>query len=432
MTWSLVPSFAKRTSRGRKTNRPPQRSLLGIEFLEDRCVPNATFTVTNLSGDPNLMGSLPNEVAAANAAGGTNTVVFQHGLTGQIDLTKTLQVGKPTGSVTIEGAGAQIQITGVTAGNLLQTNGIVFLDDLTITGAHGSGVYNPAGANSLTITNSTLSLNSTNNYGGGVDNRAVLFMVNDTVAFNHANKGGGISNGAGATAANATLINCTIANNSVGGNAADGGGIFNNNTATLNMVNSILYNPNSGAATPFDVAGTINNAQANQFFSNQGNIANNLGGNAFGSNPNLGPLQNNGGPTDTMIPGSPIKGVSSSIIGSIPTTDQRGIARGAGVTIGAVQSSQPGGGASNGGGGPGSTNGGGGQGSTPPTLLKPFLLAFLDELFHGVETVNSNGTETVTESFFGSPLFVSIYDSSGHLSSVTFDGMNVTSYFLGL
>jgi hypothetical protein len=49
----------------------------------------------------------------------------------------------------------------------------------------------------------------------------------------------------------------------------------------------------------------------------------------------------------------------------------------------------------------------------------------------GVETMNDNGTETITDSFFGIPLLVSTFGSSGHLESVDlFGSINVTFLFL--
>ena len=65
----------------------------------------------------------------------------------------------------------------------------------------------------------------------------------------------------------------------------------------------------------------------------------------------------------------------------------------------------------------------------PPALHTPALLALLDALLHGVEAVNGNDTETVTDSLFGIPLLVSTYDGSGDLTSVTLFGINVTSLF---
>jgi hypothetical protein len=65
----------------------------------------------------------------------------------------------------------------------------------------------------------------------------------------------------------------------------------------------------------------------------------------------------------------------------------------------------------------------------PPVLKTPFLLHLFDLLLGGVETINANDTETMTDSLFGIPLLVSNYDSSGNLTSVTFLGFNVTFLF---
>jgi hypothetical protein len=68
--------------------------------------------------------------------------------------------------------------------------------------------------------------------------------------------------------------------------------------------------------------------------------------------------------------------------------------------------------------------------TAPPVLQVPPLLAWFDSLLGGIETVNSNGTETIADSFFSIPLFVSTYDSSGHLLSVTLYGINITFFFV--
>jgi hypothetical protein len=49
-----------------------------------------------------------------------------------------------------------------------------------------------------------------------------------------------------------------------------------------------------------------------------------------------------------------------------------------------------------------------------PALDVPPLLALLDSLLGGFETLNGNGTETVTDTLFGMTLIVSTYDSSGN------------------
>lgn len=64
-----------------------------------------------------------------------------------------------------------------------------------------------------------------------------------------------------------------------------------------------------------------------------------------------------------------------------------------------------------------------------PALSVPSLLGFFDQLLHGIETVNANGTTTVTDSLFGLPLLVSTFGASGQLESVLFLGINVTFLF---
>jgi len=64
-------------------------------------------------------------------------------------------------------------------------------------------------------------------------------------------------------------------------------------------------------------------------------------------------------------------------------------------------------------------------------LNVPPLLAFVDSLLGGVETINGNGTETITDRFFGIPLLVSTFNSQGNLVSVDlFGSINVTFLFL--
>src|SRR5262249_16387059 len=61
--------------------------------------------------------------------------------------------------------------------------------------------------------------------------------------------------------------------------------------------------------------------------------------NLIGGDPRLGPLQNNGGPTDTMapLPGSPA--LNAGDPDQLGVADQRGVLRSGGVNIGAYQAS---------------------------------------------------------------------------------------------
>jgi probable HAF family extracellular repeat protein len=66
---------------------------------------------------------------------------------------------------------------------------------------------------------------------------------------------------------------------------------------------------------------------------------------------------------------------------------------------------------------------------TPPSLNVPPLLTFIDSLLAGIETVNADGTATVTDSLFGFPLLVATFDASGNLESVILFGIDVTLLF---
>jgi hypothetical protein len=50
-------------------------------------------------------------------------------------------------------------------------------------------------------------------------------------------------------------------------------------------------------------------------------------------------------------------------------------------------------------------------------------------LLRAVETINANGTETITDYLFGLPLLVATFDDSGNLVSVDLFGFDVTFLF---
>ncbi len=66
--------------------------------------------------------------------------------------------------------------------------------------------------------------------------------------------------------------------------------------------------------------------------------------------------------------------------------------------------------------------------SSSPVLNVPPLLALLDSLLGTVETVNANGTETITASLFGILLVESLYDESGNLVGASLFGINLPNW----
>jgi hypothetical protein len=344
-----------------------------LELLESRCLPS-TLTVANTSdsgvaGD----GSLRGEIAAANSSG--DQIVFAGSVAGKtitldpakgpLDINKALTIDGANNGITVNGAGHEVFL--IDAGNAVVISG------LTITGGSalaGGGIDN---AGSLTLSNSTVTGNHAGGGGGGIQNGGTMIMSGDTVNDNTAGPfgGGGIGNTGHLTIINCTIAanqslqgggianggvlligNSTVAFNTVTGAGADGGGIYTVGAGSqLDLLNTIVFNLNSGAATKNhdDVVGVIDQAQGD-LFGNSVSIApgGDLGSNQFNKDPLLGPLQNNGGPTATMalLPGSQAidHGVSTSLIPflTVPAFDQRGDPRPANsIDIGAFQTQPP-------------------------------------------------------------------------------------------
>jgi hypothetical protein len=192
----------------------------------------------------------------------------------------------------------------------------------------GGAIYNTEGT--LTVSNCILSGNSATSPGGGIisvggalanfDGR--LTVSNSTLSGNSATggDGGGIGNEGGLSTL--TVTNCTLSGNS----AMTGGGIDNQGAppGTVTALDTIIAG--NTASTGPDVNGQLTSLGHNL-------IGNTSGGSGFVAsdllnvNPQLGPLQDNGGPTQTMalLPGSPA--IDAGDDTGAPASDQRGFAR---------------------------------------------------------------------------------------------------------
>jgi predicted outer membrane repeat protein len=140
---------------------------------------------------------------------------------------------------------------------------------------------------------------------------------------------------------NLAIVACTIVSNTAGwsfppGFAGVGGGVWASGAAALDDLIALNTLAVSGV-TGSDVFGSMNSLGHNLIGS--GSTGFTAPGDLVGTNPNLGPLANNGGPTWTMalLPGSPAIDAGSAV--GTPATDQRGVARpqGPGVDIGAFE-----------------------------------------------------------------------------------------------
>jgi len=211
----------------------------------------------------------------------------------------------------------------------------------TATGSssEGGGISNREGT--VRIIDSTLSDNSATLAGGAIysGESAVLKIINSTLSHNSAEKGGGIFSGNTAIGST-SLFNVTITNNFTTSPPDTGGGIFSNN-GSVSLQNTIVAgnrdpdapdcaSANNGVFVSggYNLIGDATGCNFNPVLGDQ------VGTSAAPIDPILGPLQGNGGPTQThaLLTGSPAidRGNPSGCIdekGNPLTQDQRGAPR---------------------------------------------------------------------------------------------------------
>ncbi|MEY2511173.1 MAG: hypothetical protein QOE26_1936 [Verrucomicrobiota bacterium] len=185
-----------------------------------------------------------------------------------------------------------------------------------------------------TLDNCTFANNTASNGGGGIFNQnGALLLTNCTLANNTASQtGGGIHNQGDGNgfAGIATVTSSTFSRNA----APNGGGIYNTGTNAGNsfvqLGNTILYSTGAdlGANLVNDGSGTSITSSGYNLSSDNGGGFLTAAGDQKNINPQLGALQDNGGPTKTMalLPNSPAQDQGKNFSG--PTaTDQRGLPR---------------------------------------------------------------------------------------------------------
>ena len=230
------------------------------------------------------------------------------------------------------------------------------LDRVSIEGngaRFGGGIGNER-VGTLTLTNSTIANNESNQNGGGISTDGVFTGTNVTISGNNATGSGGaiVTAGRNATGATLTLNSSTVTDNTDG----DSNGLlffggYGPTTATFN--NTIIDSDILGVGdnTPF---GPITLSGDNNLFSGADPGFTGGAANLFSQSAMLGPLADNGGPTQThaLLAGSPAIDAGDNDLavdaeGNPLATDQRGgastrifddpTALGSGVDIGAFE-----------------------------------------------------------------------------------------------
>lgn len=257
--------------------------------------------------------------------------------------------------------------TGETGAGILNA-GTLTLRESVVTGnsglGSGGGIYN---SNALTVVRTTISDNNGSGGGGGIFNlRGALTVRNSTLSGNSARSGGGIdAYGDGNGGGTVTIENSTISGNS--GSTTSGGGILNessnvsvknstitNNRAPVGQGGGIASRKN-GTVSPApstEVSSSIVSANRDANTGGAGTDVDDTGGgdftsggynligtgNATGSfdqigdqtgvtDPKLGPLADNDGPTRTHLPASDSPAIDKGKDFTTLSTDQRGALR---------------------------------------------------------------------------------------------------------
>ena len=320
---------------------------------------SVTGRLTQGGGIYNKYGfvSLTNSSVSGNSTTGYNG----HGGgifidTARISLTDSTVSGNITAGENSNGGGIYARLS-LGLGSDLNPSG-VFLINSTVSGnstygssSNGGGIF----AINTSVANSTVSGNNTlgNSSSGGGIFANFLSVSNSTVSGNTVS--GDYSNGGGIFAASGdiSLTNSTVTRNSSSGN---GGGIsLRENTFVdehLTLINSIVSgNTDNGTAPDLFSPGDVSNGLMVEHSligdTTGSGITGSTGtGNILNQAALLGPLADNDGPTDThaLLPGSP---AIDAGFGSDLASDQRGLpfvrsfddsgSPGTGVDIGAFE-----------------------------------------------------------------------------------------------
>jgi hypothetical protein len=206
-------------------------------------------------------------------------------------------------------------------------------------GGLGGAIYHHTdtpGMMPLTLTNSTISNNKAGWGGGGMFwYGSPVTMINVTVAGNQALNS--LCGGIAANGVSGTIASSTIANNQANDAASFGGALVGGGSLTIQ--DTILSGNTAGnewnpvSCTDTAAGGAHDLQYPPKEASGQADKPCVTG--VTMADPLLGPLQDNGGPTQTMalMPGSPAIGAGSGC----PMTDQRGQPRTGACDIGAYQ-----------------------------------------------------------------------------------------------
>ncbi|MBF0634171.1 MAG: fibronectin type III domain-containing protein [Nitrospinae bacterium] len=311
---------------------------------------NTTLSVINSTISGNNAGNLGGGICNVGTLTVTNSSI-----NGNSTATYGGGIYNQTGIATVTNSTLSSNTAGNAGGGIYNESGTLTVTSSIISAnpaSTGGGVANNFGG-SVTITSSTISGHSTTSMGGGINNwNGTLTVTSSTISGNTAGPnttGGGIYNGSTLTVTNSTISgnatsgaaagggiynfsgSATVTNSTISGNSSPSGGGIYNNGGTTTLSNTIVANQSTGGDCVVNAGSIVSNGY------NLDSDATCGVGALQNTNPLLGALANNGGPTQTMAlsVGSPAIDTGSCVT----ATDQIGTPRpqGGGCDIGAYE-----------------------------------------------------------------------------------------------
>jgi predicted outer membrane repeat protein len=230
---------------------------------------NGTVTIRNstFTGNTAAYGGIYNggtmTVSASTLSGNTSSGIFNPG--GLLTVRDSIF----TDNTAPSGAGGGIEnvalgsvaVSGSTfSGNSAIDGGAIYNEAATLTvsgstfsgnSASYGGAINNGGGRILTVKDTSFTVNTATNYGGGIVNEGMLTVSGGTFSGNSASFGGAVNNGFGAT----LVVNDTsfTSNNATN----DGGGIDNFGTLTVNVCTLQNNSASYGGGIANESAGTL-------------------------------------------------------------------------------------------------------------------------------------------------------------------------------
>jgi len=297
-------------------------------------ISGSTFT-SNSASDGGAVGSLNGDLTIVNstfidnAATGTDGNPGNGGCGGALYLDGGDETTTLCGVVIADNtagaiAGGVFRVSNSDDGTFTMERSSVLRNRVTPTAdGNAGGMYLQGLA--LTVTDSTIASNEAFYNGGLWISGREANLTNVTIAENTAfgSNGGGLWLSYEPTG---TMLNCTVANNHSTAEGMIAGAIFGAGLVFKNTIvsgNTAMYTP--GCDATHDSAGGNLQWPGGALCTDSPTIA----------DPELGALDDNGGPTETMVPSStsPVRGLGTEC----PPTDQRGEPRGDPCTAGAVE-----------------------------------------------------------------------------------------------